>query len=206
MSHEPEKTETMTLSQFLLGAAVFEGALLVVAFAGGAVLRVSPTTHLYWSFEDLLLGLLATVPMLSLLAICFLSSAQGIVAIRTFLRETLGPFLDRCRLVDLFLLALLAGVCEEVLFRGLIYFWVRDWNPMLAVVICNVCFGAAHSVTPLYALLAAFLGLYLTALLAADNTPNLLIPITAHTTYDFVGFLFVVWDYRRQKGSAVTET
>ena len=77
---------------------------------------------------------------------------------------------------------------------------------MLAVVICNVCFGAAHSVTPLYALLAAFLGLYLTALLAADNTPNLLIPITAHTTYDFVGFLFVVWDYRRQKGSAVTET
>lgn len=199
MTSEPEDTASMTLSQFLLGAAVFEGLLLLIAFVIGGMAGFSPTSQLHWSVEDFILGLSATVPMLLLLAVCFLSSARGLMAIRTFLRETLGPFLGRCRLIDLFLLALLAGVCEEVLFRGLIYFWIRDWNPMLAVVISNLLFGMAHAITPLYALLAAFLGLYLTALLAVDATPNLLIPMTAHTAYDFVGFLIVVWDYRRQQ-------
>lgn len=197
MSPEPNQFETMTLSQFLTGAAIFEGLLLLAAFLGGVLVGESPTRHLYWSGEDFSLGLLATGPMLLVLAACFLTRAPGLMAIRVFLRDTLGPFLDRCRVVDLLFLALLAGVCEEILFRGLIYFSIRDWNPALAVILCNLLFGAAHAITPLYALLAAFLGLYLTALVAADSSPNLLIPITTHTAYDLIGFLIVVRDYRR---------
>ncbi len=182
-----------------MGAAIFEGILLLVAFVAGAATSVSPTAQLWWSAEDFGLGVLATVPMLSLLGICFLSQSSGILGIRTFLRETLGPFLIRCRMIDLFFLALLAGVCEEALFRGFLYFWVREWNLMLAVVISNVLFALAHAMTPLYAILAGFLGLYLTALVAIDSTPNLLIPMTAHTLYDFIGFLAVTWDFRRQQ-------
>jgi hypothetical protein len=45
--------------------------------------------------------------------------------------------------------------------------------------------------------LAAFLGLYLTAFMVVDPTPNLLIPITAHSLYDLIAFAVVLWDYRR---------
>ena len=196
MKPGPEQTITISHPQFLISAAAFEGILLLVAFVLGWLMNCHPTAKLEWSWSDLRLGLLATIPMLLLLTICFLSTAKGIMAIRVFLRETMGPLLNRCNLLDLFLLALLAGLCEEILFRGFLYFLIEPWNAMLAVVISNLLFGAAHAITPFYAMLAAFMGLYLTALLAADPTPNLLIPITAHTVYDFVAFLVVVRDYR----------
>ncbi|MCA9034250.1 MAG: CPBP family intramembrane metalloprotease [Planctomycetaceae bacterium] len=199
MKRSGNETITLTHAQFLISAGAFEGMLLAVAFLLGWGLSCHPTAHLHWDKTDLMMGLLATIPMLLLLAVCFVSTSKGIVAIRVFLRETLGPLLNRCNLLDLFLLALLAGLCEEVLFRGLLYFLIHPWNPTLAVIVSNLLFGFAHAVTPFYAMLAAFMGLYLTALLAVDPTPNLLIPITAHTAYDFVAFLVVIWDWRRWK-------
>lgn len=189
----------MTLSQFLVGAGLFEGGLLLVAFALGWLVGVHPTAELHWSLKDFGFGLLATVPMLLLFAASWLSSSKGLQQIREFLRDTIGPFLDRCRLIDILFLALLAGVCEEVLFRGLLYQFVKAWNPSLAIIITNVLFGLAHAITPLYAWLAGFIGLYLTALMTVDSTPNLLIPMTAHAAYDFVAFLAVLWDYRRHQ-------
>ncbi|MFM7058998.1 MAG: lysostaphin resistance A-like protein [Planctomycetota bacterium] len=135
--------------------------------------------------------------MLVMLAVCMLSQSSGMVQIRRFLRDTVGIYLARCSWIDLFLLAVLAGVCEEIFFRGFLYSWIACWNPVLAVMLSNLLFALAHAVTPLYALLAGFLGLYLTALMAVDPTPNLLIPILAHTLYDLIAFAVVISDYRR---------
>lgn len=196
---DPDR-DPLTHTQFLTSAGLFEGGLLVAAFVAGAWAGIPPTDHLWWSAEDFGLGLLAILPMLVLLAVCFLSPAEGLKAIRVFLRDSLGPLLDRCRLTDLLYLALLAGVCEEFLFRGFLYFWIRSWNTIAAVLICNLLFALAHAITPMYALLAGVIGLYLTALLAVDPTPNLLIPITAHAAYDFIAFVVVVRDYRKSGG------
>lgn len=187
----------MTHSQFLKAAVLFEGGLLVAAFVLGWAVGVDPTGLLSWSVADLITGCLATVPMLLMLVVCFLVPWKGIQSIRAFLRDFIGPFLDRCRLHDLFLLALLAGLCEEVLFRGLIYGGLAPFNSTVAIFVSTLLFGAAHAITPVYGMLAAFLGLYLTSLLAADPTPNLLVPIVAHTLYDFIAFLVVIRDYRR---------
>jgi membrane protease YdiL (CAAX protease family) len=135
--------------------------------------------------------------MLILLLICFLSRSKGMLQVREFVRDTIGPYLDECRWIDIVLLALLAGVCEEAFFRGFLFLWIQNWNQMLAVLITNLLFGLAHAVTPLYVVLAAFLGLYLTAFMVVDPTPNLLIPITAHSLYDLIAFAVVLWDYRR---------
>ena len=187
----------MTHSHFLTSAAVFEGGMLLVAFIGGWLTGVDPTAQLTWSNDDFGLGLLATGPMLLLLVICMISRAKGMRQIREFLRDSIGPLLSACRWYDIVLLALLTGICEEALFRGFLFQWIQPWNLMLAVVITNVLFGLAHAVTPMYALLAAFLGIYLTALIAADPTPNLLIPITAHAVYDLIAFVIVIRDFRR---------
>ena len=43
------------------------------------------------------------------------------------------------------LLAITAGICEEVLFRGYVFWYVAVWTgPLLAAVISTVLFGAAH--------------------------------------------------------------
>lgn len=192
-----DNTPNMTQSQFLIGAGLFEGALLLLAFGGGWLTGSHPTATLTWSAADFGFGVLATGPMLILLLICFLSRSKGMLQVREFVRDTIGPYLDECRWIDIVLLALLAGVCEEAFFRGFLFLWIQNWNQMLAVLITNLLFGLAHAVTPLYVVLAAFLGLYLTAFMVVDPTPNLLIPITAHALYDLIAFAVVLWDYRR---------
>jgi membrane protease YdiL (CAAX protease family) len=175
---------------------MFEGAILAAAFLGGWLTGFNPTAKLFWSTRDFGFGILATAPMLLLLLICFLSRSKGILQVRTFVRDSIGPYLSESRWIDIVLLALLAGICEEAFFRGFLYLWIEHFNPFLAVLVTNLLFGLAHAVTPVYLLLAAFLGLYLTALIAADPTPNLLIPITAHSLYDLIAFIVVIWDYR----------
>lgn len=197
MTDESQLPKTMSVSQFLLSAGLFEGGLLLVAFVLGFLFNVNPTAELQWTWEGFGIGVVATIPMLLLLAACFLSTAGGVRQIRVFLRDVLGPVLDQCRLIDIIFLALLAGICEEVLFRGFLYQWSRDWNPTFAIMMTNVLFGLAHSITPLYAWLAGIIGLYLTALMFLGPSPNLLIPITTHSVYDFIAFLVVLWDYRR---------
>jgi len=190
----------ITHQQFLLGAALLEGSLVVVAFMLGWLVSVSPTSTLAWNLTDLGLGMLAAGPLLALLAVCYLLPGSGLRQIREFMRDTLGPFLARCRIIDLLLLAVLAGVCEEILFRGLLFLFFRQFNMGLAVIVSSVTFGMAHMVTPLYAFLAGMAGLYLTALLAVDPEANLLLPIAAHAAYDFVAFLVVVHDFRKKRG------
>ncbi len=194
-------SEELSHSQFLISVGIFEGALLAVAFLGGWIVDCPATATLSWSVEDFGLGLLATVPMLAMLAICVMSQSEAMKKVRAFQRDTVGHLLDECRWYDIVLLALLAGVCEEILFRGFLYLWLARFNSVLAVLISNLAFGAAHAATPLYFILAAFLGLYLTALIAVDPTPNLLIPITAHTVYDIAAFAVVLYDYRKQQRS-----
>ena len=194
-----DNEHSLTQSQFLTSAGIFEGAILVVAFIGGWITGCAPLATLSWSVQDFGFGILATGPMLILLTICMVSRSNGLVQIRQFVRDSIGPYLSDCRWFDIVLLAILAGVCEEAFFRGFLYLWIQDWNPFLAVLISNLLFGLAHAVTPVYAMLAAFLGLYLTALIAADRTPNLLIPMTAHTLYDLIAFIIVIRDFRKHE-------
>lgn len=187
----------MTHVQFLTSGGIFEGVLLLIAFGAGWLTGVNPTLWLSWSVEDALLGLAATIPMLVALAISLLVPSNGMRQIRKFLRQSVGNYLVQCKPLDIFLLSVLAGVCEEILFRGFFFQWISQWNFMLAVLITNLLFALAHSLTAMYALIAAFLGLYLTALVGVDKSPNLLIPIVAHTLYDFVAFYVVIFDTRR---------
>lgn len=199
MTGRPDNSQPLTLSQFLSGAGLFEGGLLLLAFVLGWLFSVNPTEELRWSLHDFGYGLLAVIPLILLLAAAWLSRSDGLVQIRHFLRDLLGPLLVRCRWIDIVFLALLAGICEEVLFRGFLYQWIRPWNFTLAVVITNLIFAMAHAITPLYALLAGFAGLYLTALMSVDGTPNLLVPLTTHAVYDFIAFRVILWDYRRHQ-------
>lgn len=75
--------------------------------------------------------------------------------------------------------SLLAGVSEELLFRGLL-------QPMFGLTITSVLFGLAHWVTFEYVVLASGLGFFFgTTLLFSDN---LLVPIAVHSLYNIFAF------------------
>jgi uncharacterized protein len=90
--------------------------------------------------------------------------------------------------VGLALIAVLAGLGEETLFRGVLQPWLAGLvSPWPAVLLAAVLFGAMHPVSPMYAVLAGLAGAYFGALLVL--TGNLLAPIIAHAGYDFVALL-----------------
>jgi hypothetical protein len=104
--------------------------------------------------------------------------------------ERLGPYLAKASASGIVLLALLAGVGEELLFRGVIQVWLAERAPLwLAIAAASLLFGVGHWLSVSYAVLASVIGAYLGLLFLLSG--NLLAPIVAHAAYDVVA-LFVL--------------
>lgn len=85
--------------------------------------------------------------------------------------------------------SVLAGIGEELLFRGVIQTGlVGLWGPGIGILLASLLFGAAHAVSASYLLLATLMGLYLG--LIYHWTGNLLIPIIIHALYDWIAIHF----------------
>lgn len=194
--------EPMSKGRFLVLATVFEGGLLVLAFLLGWWLDRNPLAGLRWQGRALSLGLLGTLPLLVFFGVSYRLEIPQMERIKRMLLESLGPLLARCRWYELAYVAALAGICEEALFRGLLQPWFESlWGPWPALLLSNVLFGLAHSVTLLYTVLAMLTGIYLGWLLQVSDG-NLLVPVLVHSLYDFAAFLVVVLGYRQQRAAA----
>ena len=109
-----------------------------------------------------------------------------------FVRELVVPLFRDCSLVELAVISLVAGIGEEMLFRGLIQGAAGRWieSPAVGLVLASVVFGLAHPLTRAYIVLAGVIGAYLGGLWLA--TDNLLAPIVAHALYDFLALVYLV--------------
>jgi membrane protease YdiL (CAAX protease family) len=88
-------------------------------------------------------------------------------------------------LPELALVAVLAGIGEEMLFRGLIQTWLTSaLNPALAILITAALFGLAHAISRSYVAFAFLLGVVLGYLYYV--TGSLAAVMVAHAVYDFV--------------------
>jgi len=189
--------------QFLNMALLFEGSLAVLALLIGWLVDVDPLRWFSWNWLAVARGLLATVPLFALFVLSYRFAVGPLWRIKRFLVEALGPPLAACRWYELLLIAVLAGSCEEILFRGLFQQWFLPSGRWTALIGSNLLFGLAHCVTPLYALLAGSIGCYLGILLETTDPPNLLVPIVTHTVYDFFAFLVVVRTFRNEQANAI---
>ncbi|MDA3937593.1 MAG: CPBP family intramembrane metalloprotease [Actinomycetota bacterium] len=87
--------------------------------------------------------------------------------------------------IDLVIVSVLAGVCEEALFRGLLQTWAATWtNPHLAVVLAAVVFGLTHAISRPYVVFVTVLGLMLGYLY--HFTGSLAAVMLAHALYDLI--------------------
>jgi hypothetical protein len=169
---------------------VSQCALVLVALGLGYLGEVSPLEHLRLDAEGVVVGAAGALPMLALLFWCLRSTWGPMRRLVALVEERLGPYLANASAGGIVLLALLAGVGEELLFRGVIQVWlVERVSLWLAVAAASLLFGVGHWLSASYAVLASLIGAYLGVLFLLSG--NLLAPMVAHAAYDLVA-LFVL--------------
>jgi len=168
-----------------------QGGLIVVALVLGNLLEQPPLERLRLVLRDVGWGLVATLPMLVGFFLAVRWPIGPLRSIQSFTDRVLLPMLAPCTNVDLLGISCLAGLGEEMLFRGVIQDRLGHYMPAgTALVVSAVLFGVMHGVTITYALMAMVAGLYLGWLFSF--TDNLLVPVIAHTLYDFVALFYLL--------------
>jgi uncharacterized protein len=183
------------MKHFPLAAAVFEGSLVPAAILLGWLLKSPPLTTLHFDGRAALLGVAATLPLAALFWLCLKCPLRPFKEIAKITDEVLVPLFRDCRLAELAVIATLAGIGEEMLFRGVIQAAAAQEiggqrGVWLALLLTSALFGLLHPITPTYAILAGLVGLYLGGLWLASG--NLLTPIVAHGAYDFLALVYLV--------------
>jgi len=186
--------------KFFKTALYFESSLILVAIILGAIAQINPFEFIEINERVLLNGLIGTLPLCVIFLALNHIKTDALLKIRKILHDTLGASLVHLHWTDLFVLAAVAGISEEILFRGVIQPWLENsWGIVAALIISSVIFGLVHAVTLLYFILAASVSLYLGLYLDYENTRNLVTPIIIHGLYDFFAFMVILHSYRLEQ-------
>ncbi len=170
-------------------AILVEGGLVVLAWVLGWFLSQPPLAHFHWDGADGVLGIAGSVPMLVMFLALLRWPVRALVELRQFLQTFIPPLFGRCTLIQLGIIALLAGLGEEMLFRGVFQGAISRWlGPAVGLGAASALFGLIHFITPTYALIATLMGVYLGWLWQVSG--NLLVPIVTHAVYDFVALVY----------------
>jgi hypothetical protein len=180
----------------MLVAGAFEGGLLLLWLLLGSLFNRPPSAQGEATAKALAWGVLGTLPLLPLLAWV---SASRWAPLRRLMREVdevLVPYLSQLSLPDFAVIALLAGVGEEGLFRGLLQGALASRIfPFAAILVSSAAFGLLHLITPAYAVLAGIIGFYLG--MVSFLSGNVVIPMVIHVLYDFAALVYLVRWRRR---------
>jgi uncharacterized protein len=191
-------------SSFPMQAALFEASLVFLAMFFGWLLSVSPLETAQFNARAIFRGLLAVVPLFGMLVACQRISWSPIRAVHRVMDDLIVPMFQNCTWMELAMISLLAGLGEELLFRGVFQASLREWTGVflqhspagalagdwIAIVGVAIVFGMLHAVNVAYAVLAALMGIYLGWLWMF--TGNLVVPIIAHAVYDFLALGYIL--------------
>jgi membrane protease YdiL (CAAX protease family) len=172
-------------------AILVEGGLIFLSWIVGWLLNQSPLLMFQWTWQDVLLGVGLTLPMAVIFFGCYLFPVGPLGQIKRFVQEVFAPLMAPCTLVDLLGISILAGLGEEMLFRGVLQSKFILWAGVgWGVAIASVLFGLLHAVTPAYTVLATLMGAYLGVVFWWTN--NLLVVVLMHALYDFLALVYLL--------------
>jgi hypothetical protein len=195
----------------LLGACLFElgfgglAILLGVAFGPDPRSLLPRLSDLQGILVGASLGCGLAIPWI--LCLLFLKRQRWQWSSELFeLTRELLKFLNGASWYWLALLALSSGVGEEIFFRGWLQGWIQKLvglgesgdgplttrnfiNATLAIFLSALVFGIVHPLSKTYIAFAFAMGLYLGA--SYCLTGNLLVPIVAHASYNFVAMVWL---------------
>jgi hypothetical protein len=184
------------VSSFFLRACLLEGSLLGVAIGLAWILGVDPWATWVMDGDAWLGSGLGLVPPLVMLFWLLRSTWAPVLS----LRRRLDPWVRSCfgswSVWELGVLAGVAGLSEEVLFRGVIQSALNGWLGSAAgLVLAATLFGLMHPISGLYIVLAGAMGVWFG--LIWMWTGSLVAPVVAHGFYDWVALVAWVGGVRR---------
>ncbi len=172
-----------------LAAAGVQGALLLLALGAGPLLGEPPLHGLHLSLAEVLRGLAAALLPAAALVLAVHHGVPWARRLAESVEETLKPLLLNSP-ARLALVAVLAGLGEEALFRGVLQSaFAAAAGPGAGLAAAALLFGAAHCVSLAYAVLATLFGLWFGGLYLWSG--NLLVPVVAHAAYDYIALLYL---------------
>ncbi len=178
------------LTVVLLAAGV-EGGLVALAWLLGGWLDRPPLRTFLWDARAALNGVAATLPLLLLFLVVTRWPVGPLAGLKRYSEQVIRPVLVPCTVIDLIGISTLAGLGEEMVFRGVLQPALAGWlGPWGALAAASVLFGAVHAVSLTYAVLATLMGAYLGWLWMSGG--NLLTPVIVHGLYDLAVLLYLL--------------
>ena len=178
---EPDQPEPRAFLMVILGTV----GLGIGAYAFSLLLGVPLTELIRPDINNFAIGIIATLPLAGFLWWFSNTTLEHFAAFRKSQIKFFSEIGFEFTPARIALMAVCAGVSEELLFRGLLQSWFSTFAPAaLAIIVSNLIFGMLHMRTLLYALIAGLVGVYLGVLF--ELTGNLVAPIVTHTLYDAV--------------------
>ena len=178
----------------LVAALVAEGLLIPLALGLAWLLGLAPWTEFRFSWAVLLLAIAATVPLAGGLLLSAALGARWFRDLERLVQQVVESLFAGHGHTAVFVVAAMAGLAEELLFRGVLQAWlVGLTGPWAGVLFASLLFGLLHAVTGAWFVLATIMGLYLGTLY--QLTGDLLLVSLVHALYDWVAIEYV----RRRK-------
>ena len=172
-----------------LGTAV-EGGLVLLAALLSWLFRLPVQEELHWTWRAVVQGVWACLPLAAMLFVLRNAPWTPLKELNRLVDESLTPLFKSCSWLQLALIAALAGIGEEWLFRGVVQRGLTPWLGAIgACAAASLAFGAVHALSMTYAVLATLIGIYLGWLW--QTTGNLLPPIIAHALYDWIALVYL---------------
>ena len=200
---EPGAIEDDSDELFLSGIA-FELVLAAVGVAVGKALGLSALGAGFdLSPSSLAAGLLWTLPPLAFvggLRMLDLKSLKEIEKITQDFARRL--FLGRSN-AQLALFCFSAGFGEELLFRGVLHQKLELlFGFMPAAITVGIGFGLAHNLTPTYFIISGLSSCLFSLMFYASGS-NIVVPVVAHATYDFIALKLTLDDIASKDQSSL---
>ncbi len=184
----PAQREPINPNRLSLYATAFGLALVALALLWTAVLWKRPIDWFpreHWAL-DLALGAI-TGTLYALIAWTLAHTIDTFRRLKDLLIQSLD--MNALRPAHALLFGLIAGVPEEILFRGAL-------QPVLGWIITSLIFGVLHSITPTYFIYASAAGALFSGLTIWRG--GLWAPIAAHAAIDTIMFLLLIRDWHRR--------
>ncbi len=160
------------------GAAIL--ALLLAWYFNIAIFPLSKNIAV-----DILAGTAAAIPPFIFFMFSLSAKAEKIPLLgplRYKIITQIKGIFDGMGPIDLAVISLLAGVGEEMMFRGVI-------QTQFGIVIASIVFGLMHFVSVGYVVVTIIMGFYIGLIYEAGE--SLLIPIHLHFIYDFAALIYL---------------
>jgi len=192
MDQEGDATQLQVdRKSLLLVSLLAEGGLAIIGLILLGSSRAEVLSRISLTWKATVYALLLCLPMLGVLYVAMRSEWKPFSHLKIELEEKVRPIFASCKLIDLAFISLLAGLGEELFFRG----WMQGlltnkFGLWLGIMLTSLIFGLAHYISKEYAIYAALTGVYLG--LIYQVLGNLYIVMVIHAFYDFIALLYLV--------------